>query len=195
MPAPRQHRGEHRSEPLAVSVVAVGEVEPPPGVEPLEWILLTDRPVPDLASAAQVVDWYACRPVVEEYHRALKTGGEVEDLQLTTQAGLQPMIALLSVVAVFLVNLRDASRQPTAATRPAREQFPAEHVALLSQWRCGEVRPEWTTGEFFLALARLGGHQNRRGDPAPGWLVRWRGWTKLQAMAEGAAAIRRMDSG
>jgi hypothetical protein len=52
-----------------------------------------------------------------------------------------------------------------------------------------------TVHEFFYALARLGGHQNRRGDHPPGWLVLWRGWTKLQAMLEGAHAARRLRSG
>jgi len=42
-----------------------------------------------------------------------------------------------------------------------------------------------TVHEFFLALARLGGHQNRKSDHRPGWLVLWRGWTKLNAMRHG----------
>jgi len=43
--------------------------------------------------------------------------------------------------------------------------------------------------DFFFALARLGGRQNRKRDRRPGWLVLWRGWMKLQSMVEGAAAI------
>ena len=30
--------------------------------------------------------------------------------------------------------------------------------------------------DFFYALARLGGHQNRKGDHQPGWLILWPGW-------------------
>ena len=37
-----------------------------------------------------------------------------------------------------------------------------------------------------LALARLGGHQNRRNDKRPGWLVLWRGWTALQLLLTGS---------
>jgi Transposase Tn5 dimerisation domain len=44
--------------------------------------------------------------------------------------------------------------------------------------------------EFFLALARLGGHQNRKCDGEPGWLVLWRGWMTLQQMVDGARASR-----
>ena len=33
------------------------------------------------------------------------------------------------------------------------------------------IRLDWTVHEFFYALARLGGHQNRKSDEEPGWLV------------------------
>jgi len=60
-------------------------------------------------------------------------------------------------------------------------------VAILSGWRYQEQRP-LSVREFFLALARLGGHQNRRGDGDPGWLVLWRGWAKLQDRVDYAVA-------
>ncbi|HVA51388.1 MAG TPA: hypothetical protein VNH11_33915, partial [Pirellulales bacterium] len=61
-----------------------------------------------------------------------------------------------------------------------------EYIHVLSTWRHGEARPSWTVHEFFFALARLGGHQNRRGDKRPGWMVSWRGWTALQLLVTGA---------
>src|SRR5262249_28601891 len=65
-----------------------------------------------------------------------------------------------------------------------------EYVEVLSGWRYGEAR-QLTVAEFYLALARLGGHLNRRRDHPPGWLVLWRGWAKLRLMVEGARAARR----
>ena len=52
------------------------------------------------------------------------------------------------------------------------------------------VREDWSIHEFFLALARLGGHQNRKGDKPPGGLVLWRGWSALQLLAAGAQGER-----
>lgn len=40
----------------------------------------------------------------------------------------------------------------------------------MSIWRYGERR-ELTIAEFYLALARWGGHRNRKQDRPPGWLV------------------------
>ena len=68
-------------------------------------------------------------------------------------------------------------------------------MKVLSLWRYREIRDDLTIHEFFYALARLGGHQNRKSDHPPGWLVLWRGWTKLQAMLDGYAAAKRRKCG
>jgi hypothetical protein len=184
---PRQRRGHFRRQPLLVWALRVWEVEAPAGVEAVEWFLLTNVAVESLAGAWERVDWYCERWVVEEYHKAQKTGCDIEGPQFTTAAALQPMIALLSVVAVSLLNLRDLSRDPQTQELPASTVMPLEQVEVLSGWRYGQRRP-LTVREFFLALARLGGHQNRRGDHRPGWLVLWRGWQALQLMVVGARA-------
>lgn len=185
---PRQPRGEERGVPLPGWVVRVAESDPPAGVEPLEWILLTNVPVRCAADAWQRVDWYRVRWVVEEYHKGQKTGCAIEALQFRHRDRLEPVIALLSVVALALLELRDLSRRPEAQSQRAAEVLPWAWVRLLSRWRHQEEQPDWTVHDFYYALARLGGHQNRRHDHPPGWLVLWRGWTKLQAMLEGAAA-------
>lgn len=187
----KQPRGEHSQEPLPVWVVRVWESDPPPGAEPVEWILLTNVPVEKAATARQVSAWYACRWIVEEYHKAQKTGCDIESMQFTHQSRLEPMIALQSIVALTLLNLRDASRRPDAKIAPASEVVAQEYVNVLSTWRHGESRPDWTMHEFFLALARLGGHQNRRRDKPPGWIVLWRGWTALQLLVAGSNLERK----
>jgi hypothetical protein len=191
---PRNPRGEHGTEPLSTNVVIVREPEAPAGAEPVEWILLVNLPSGDLAEASRTVDWYGCRPIVEELHKGMKTGCGIETLQFTTEEALQPAIAMLSVTAVFLLSLRDAGRDPETMDCPAADFFPLVYVEVLSSWRHGTPREDWTVGDFYLALGRLGGHQNRPSDGPPGWLVLWRGWTRLQTMLDGAAIAARMGS-
>jgi len=112
-----------------------------------------------------------------------------------TEERLQPVIALLSVVGVFLLQWRDVSRREDAKQRPAREVVPPVWVQVLSRWRHQYVCPDWTVHDFFYALARLGGHQNRKGAGLPGWITIWRGWTKLQPMIAGASAVEAVRSG
>jgi len=191
---PHAKHGEHGRTPLPMWVVRVWEPHPPKGATAIEWFLLTNEPVHSLADADRVIGWYQTRWVIEEFHKAMKTGCQIEDLQFTDTARLEPMIALLSTVATTLLNLRAASQLPDAKTRPAQTLIDSAYVEVLSGWRYHEVR-ELTVHEFFYALARLGGHQNRRSDKRPGWIVLWRGWTMLQAMLDGAEAIKRKKCG
>lgn len=187
---PRQPRGEERGTPLAVWAVRVWELDPPANVkEPLEWILLTNVPVETFEDACQRLDWYACRWIVEEYHKAMKTGCDIEKMEFTSQDRLQPAIALVSVLAILLLTLRDSSRRSDANERPARDLIPPEYVTVLSAWRFQDPARDLTLHDFYFALARLGGHQNRKRDHPPGWLVLWRGWTQLHAMTEGALVM------
>jgi len=188
---PHFARGEHSSNNLPAWVIHVREVgTPPAGEKPLQWILLTNVPAPDLASAAERVDWYACRPVIEEFHKADKTGCGVELPQFTTAHALTVSIALLSVVATQLLRLRDLGRRPDAQTRPATDVIDQDYVIALSAWRFREPRPNLSIAEFCLALAKLGGHLNRKHDGPPGWLTLWRGWTQLQPMVQGLHLAR-----
>ncbi len=52
--------------------------------------------------------------------------------------------------------------------------------------RLGLFSVELTLGQFWLALARLGGFLARQSDGLPGWQTLWRGWQRLQDLCWGA---------
>jgi hypothetical protein len=191
---PHAKHGDHGREPLPMWVVRVWEPHPPKGAEAIEWLLLTNEPVANLPDAERVIGWYQTRWVIEELHKAMKTGCQVEEMQFTEPERLEPAIVLLTTVATTLLNLRAASQLPDAQTRAANTLIDSAYVEVLSAWRYGAVK-NMTVHEFFFALARLGGHQNRRNDKRPGWLILWRGWTTLQAMLEGAEINLRRKCG
>jgi hypothetical protein len=192
---PKKKRGKHRGVPLLLWVVIAREVNPPPAEEAVEWILLTNRAASTREEIVAVLDWYERRWTAEDFHKAQKTGCQIQSPQFTAEERLQPVIALLSVVAVLLVNLRWHGRQAEAETKLARELVPAVYVAVLSVHRHRERRLDWTVKEFFLALARLGGYLPRNKKGQPGWQVLWRGWMRLQDMVEYAlaAGLERSD--
>jgi hypothetical protein len=184
-PPPGQARGEHRQVPLRAWALRVWEPEPPQGEEALEWFLMTDVAVETAQDGWQRVDWYELRwPTCEEYHKGQKTGCAIEGPQFTTAEALEPVIALLSVVAWLLMRLRWAARQPRAQERPATDFVPLLWVLLLSKWRHKQERPDWTVREFLMALARLGGHQNRKSDGLPGWQTLWKGWSEFRTIVD-----------
>lgn len=190
MRPPQVRKGEYEKKPIRAWVVRVWEETPPKDGTKLEWFLVCLDPVTSASEAWQKCDWYACRWIEEEYHQAQKTGCQVEDLQFRTEAALQPMIALLSVVAVMLLNLRQAARRPDAHERPAIEVVEPIYEEVLRGWRHQTPRAGLTVHEFYMALARLGGHLKRKRDGFPGWLTLWRGWQKLQSMVAGVEIER-----
>ncbi len=184
---PHVKKGVHGDDPLPLSVVRVCEVDPPVGEKPVQWTLLTNKPTGTFKQAWDVTEIYEKRWIIEELHKGQKTGCKIEDIQFTTVDRLQPAIALLTALAVTLLNLRDISRMKDAHETAASDVLNSVYIAVLSLWRFNEVK-ELNAHEFFYALARLGGHQNRSSDHAPGWIVIWRGWAKLQNMILGYQA-------
>ena len=149
--------------------------------EPLEWFLLTDVPVTDAAQARKCARQYATRWLIEEFHKALKTGLGADKLQLETGARLKAAVALMSVVAVRLLALKEQAR--------VDPQAPAEKSGLdaveLRVFAAATERRLTTTGEVVSAIGRLGGHMNCKGDGLPGWQTLWRGMTRLATLVEG----------
>ena len=105
------------------------EIDPPKDVERVEWILLTSLPVASFNDAWRILEYYEKRWLIEEYHKALKTGCRVESRQLQSKEGLERITALLSVVAVRLLQLKSAAR--TQSRFPARHLVPLHWIKML----------------------------------------------------------------
>jgi len=170
-------------EPLPTSVVEVCEVDPPDTVKPLHWVLLTSWPCQSYAQVRRVIGAYTRRWLIEEYHKALKTGTHIEQSQLSTADRLQALLAIHAVVAVDLLALKlVANTQPDQPLAPNR--LSPETLTVLERLT---QRPKqgWTNKSAIRAIARLGGYLGRKHDGPPGWLTIWRGWIKLTMMTEG----------
>jgi hypothetical protein len=74
-------------------VILAQEENPPTGVEPIHWLLLTTLAIADAADVVQYLRWYSYRWLIERYHYVLKSGCRVEQLQLESAARLQRALA------------------------------------------------------------------------------------------------------
>jgi len=181
-------RGKPRPGPIRCWAVRVHEIDPPAGAEPVEWVILTDEPVADLSAALTVAFWYACRWLIEEYHKCLKSGCRVEARQLEDAGRLAPLVGVLGVVAVRLLQLKHRAR--TDPDAPARSVVPERSVKTLA---AKLALPEGMTArQFWRGTAQLGGFLGRKGDGDPGWQTLWRGWQQLELLTEGAELAKRM---
>ena len=134
-----------------------------------------------------MIEYYEKRPIVEEFHKALKTGCRVEERQYETSERLEAITAVLSVTAIRLLQLRSAARE--TPERGAEEVVPRSWITVLRRLRGG--RRIETVREFFRELAGLGGHMLRKCDGEPGWITLWRGFEKLHLALRAVRDYRR----
>jgi hypothetical protein len=178
-----------RQPPIAMQVIEVVEVDAPAGVTPIRWVLFTSLPVATFDDAWQVIDYYEMRWLIEEYHKALKTGCSVESRQLHAAQRLEAMVALTSVVAVRLLQLKSLARvQPDL---PAARVVPRVWLRMLKLARKNLTSVhDLTVGQFYRQVAMLGGFLARKGDGHPGWITLWRGWEKLNTYVFVASKLK-----
>jgi hypothetical protein len=175
--------------PIAMNVVEVVEVNAPAGVTPIRWILFTSLPVQTFEDAWQVITYYEARWLIEEYHKALKTGCRAESRQLKTAGRLEAFVGLTSVVAVRLLQLKSLAR--TNPEVPAQRVVPRVWLQMLKLARKGLHRVhDLTVGQFYREVAKLGGFLGRKGDGNPGWITIWRGWEKLNTYVYVASKLK-----
>jgi hypothetical protein len=152
--------------------------------EDLEWVLLTSVPVEDADAASERLDWYAGRWLIEEYHKGLKTGCAIERRRLQHATRLTALLGFLAIVAVRLLQGREASHH--APDAPVHGTVPAAFVALVAH-RHEIPTAGMTQRQFWHAVAKLGGFLGRKGDGEPGWQTLWAGLYRLQDMADALA--------
>lgn len=173
---------------IGMWVVEAREANAPKGATPLRWVLLTSEEVRSFDDAWKVIECYEKRPLVEDYHKCLKTGCRVEERLYRSGERLAPVIGMLSILAVRLLQLKTVARrnpeQPAAGVVP-KDWLRA--VPLLLKKR----RTITTVRDFFRALAQLGGFLGRRGDGEPGWQTIWGGLEKLLLCLRGAEVLSR----
>lgn len=174
--------------PIHCTAVRAWEEDPPKGEEALEWILLCDGVRTSFELARECVQQYSARWLCEEFHKALKTGLKVEELQLKTGEALMAATAVKSVVALRLLDLREHARQEPDA--PAEQSGLNEVELEVLEVKTG--RKLDTVGDVVLALGNLGGHLNRKRDGLPGWITLWRGWLELQPLVEGVLMAHKL---
>jgi hypothetical protein len=198
LPPPRLQSPElkrQKPSPIPQYVVWVREINRPAGVEPIDWVLYTSLPVHSFADAMMMIRYYEKRWLIEEWHKALKTGCQVTRRQLKTGQRLEAMVSLMGIEALRLLQLKALAR--TEPERPAAQLVPQRYLEMLQRLRPKAMVALQTVRGFFRELAKLGGFLGRKHDGEPGWITVWRGWEKLHLMLRGAeiATGLRLDTG
>lgn len=189
---PRHAKQRSQRKPVPVWVIEAVEQNPPAGVKPLCWRLVTTEEVTTLDEIIRALREYIVRWRIERFHFVLKQGCQVEQLQLETADRLANALAVYSQVAVRLLRLTYLARLEPQT--PVAQEFTPDEVAVLDrcrqqQDRRSRARVE-TVREAVGVIARLGGHLGRKGDGPPGAKVLWRGLRRLHDQVLGFQMAR-----
>lgn len=169
--------------PTQVVAVLTREVDPPEGEPAIAWMLLTTYPVKTFEDAARVIWGYCQRWRIEEFHRALKSGGcNVEKTQLQSESGMHLLAVLLGAVATRLLRLTYLPRKHPDL--PASEEFAGVEIrALLRLRKVRRPRSGITLAQAATWLAELGGYTGRQSGGPPGFITLGRGLRRLRDAA------------
>jgi hypothetical protein len=181
------YRPGHKLPPTTVNAVLVHEEAPPEGVEPIDWLLLTNLPVDTYEEACLVIDYYTCRWQVEVFFRVYKSGCLIEETHLESEARLMPCLSLYLIVAwrvLWLTMLGRTSAELPCDTVFAEEEWRSVWTVVRKEPSPAEPPP---LGTLIKLVAGLGGHLGRTGDGPPGPQVMWIG---IQRMRDFALAWR-----
>lgn len=177
---------------LEINVVLVKEENPPDGCEPIEWLLLSSLPANTLEEAAKIVEYYLCRWQIEIYNRVLKSGCQIEELQLETTDRLKPCLALYMIIAWRVMYLLMLGRQcPQLPCDALFEESEWKSVYMIVKKQPPPQQPP-ALSEMVAIIATLGGYINRNKDGPPGPKAMWIG---LQRMHDFAIAWKNFGPG
>jgi hypothetical protein len=181
--------------PKQVNVVLAREQDTTPaGEPPIEWLLLTNRPVATVEDVEQIVFGYAQRWRIEDFHRTWKSGTcRVEESQLRSAEALIKWATILAAVAVRAERIKHLSRQEP--NRPASDEFSPVEIRAITLLRFGksakkhlEAAQVPTLAQATLWLAQIGGYTGKSSGGPPGSVTLTRG------LKEVAAVVRAFDA-
>jgi hypothetical protein len=182
---PATHRERESLGPVSLQVIQAVEDKPPPGAEPVCWLLLTTLPVTSFEHVVQCLRWYSYRWLIERYHYVLKSGCRIEQLQLETAERIHRALATYTIVPWRLLWITYLARYHADA--------PADKVLETHQWQAlyctihHTVLPPPSPPSVHSCvrwIAQLGGFLARRRDGEPGVKTIWQGLRRLHDIAQ-----------
>lgn len=169
-----------KNPPITCNLIFIKEVNPPEGMIPLEWMLITNLPISTNEEISKIIGYYRTRWTIEEYHKILKTGCTIEDCLLEDTEAMFLYITLYSIIAwrlFWITRLQRINPEAPCTEGVTDDEWKAAYCYLNHTNTLPSEVP--TIREMVVWVARLGGFMARKGDGEPGIITVWRGWTRL----------------
>lgn len=190
IPAPKNiDKNTINNKSLKLTIVHAKEMHPKNDELPLEWYLITNVEVNTIEDALKIVRWYSYRWLIEEFHKILKAGIEIEKARLSEAERLEKLITFLAVIAVRLLWMTRINRvDPTA---PLELVLSKDEMEVLVNHAQKKIQKELKSVEDVIKyIASLGGFKGRKCDGNPGLLTLWRGLIRFYDILDGYQTLK-----
>ena len=182
---PATHLERQRLQPLRLQVILAEEENPPSGIKPVSWLLLTTLAVTCFEDVVQCLRWYSYRWLIERYHYVLKSGCRLEQLQLESADRIHRALATYTIVAWRLLWMTYLARyhpDTSAATVLETHEWQALYCTIHQTPSPPQQPPNLRTCVRWIA--QLGGFLARKHDGEPGVKTLWQGLRRLHDIAQ-----------
>ena len=187
-------RPDRRLAEVTVSALLATEINPPPDVEALNWLLITNLSVETPEQALEKLHWYLCRWQIEVFFKVLKSGCQIEKLQLQKRERLEPALAFYLIIAWRVLFLTHLGRTcPDMPCDTVFDEAEWKAVYLVTQRRPPPETPP-SLDTLVRLVASLGGFLNRTGDGFPGPKTLWIGLQRAADFVLALEAQRNVNS-
>jgi len=174
------YRDGYKLEEVTLNAVLAKEESPPADTEGLEWLLLTSLPVSTFEQASTVIEWYGVRWCIEIYFHVLKSGCQIEELQLSTIDRYLPCLAIYMIIAwrvLFTLMLGRNCPEIGCEVLFEKEEWQAVYIVVK---RLPPPATPPSLGEIVSMVVSLGGYLARKHDSPPGPKALWIGLQRLR---------------
>ncbi|MDX1924105.1 MAG: IS4 family transposase, partial [Rickettsiaceae bacterium] len=178
---PRKVRKLNSLRPISINAVLCKEENPPAGEQAVEWLLLTTLDIKsDQTKIFEVIKYYQLRWQIELYFKVLKSGCNIEKLQLETKERLENALAIYMIIAWRLLFVTYIGR--------FLPELSCQIFYTESEWKAVYIiaykKPPPDTPPSISAMnkvvASFGGFLGRKGDGEPGIKAMWIGLQRLK---------------
>jgi hypothetical protein len=149
-----------------------------------EWVLLTNLPIQTTDELKEIVEIYKSRWHIEDFHKVLKTGYQVDEIYLhSSTEAIKNLLIMSSISACRLYWLIYIGRSNVSIKADELfEEFEWKAMYVYFNEEIPEKCP--TVSEVILKIARLGGYKPTKQLNQPGIKTIWIGYQQFTIAAQ-----------
>jgi Transposase Tn5 dimerisation domain len=149
-----------------------------------EWVLLTDLPISNIDEIKEIVTIYRSRWHIEDYHKVLKTGYQVDEIYLhSSRQAILNLLTMASISACRLYWVIYIGRSETSIKADQIfEEFEWKSMYVYFKEKIPDECP--SLAEIVLRIAQLGGYKPIKKAHPPGIKTMWIGYQHFTIAAQ-----------